>query len=112
MAEIDYAAALAQFDRIPVVGRRPIPVANYAEWAGGVFGVSIQIGYEVRIQVFPNVPWNSAKIQFFEALAAMVGGGLSANEQARALSILIETLNAEPEHDEGGWITLHTMPEQ
>jgi len=78
------------------------------QWAGGIFGGRIEIGWDVRIEVFPNTPWTSAKIYFFEGLAAIVGNDLSAFEQGLALSRLVEGINNDPEHDEGGWIAVHS----
>lgn len=82
--------------------------ADYGAWAGGIFGVRIQVGFDVQIRLFPKCPWHCQKVLFFESLAAIVGNDLTKNEQAQALAILIETLNNETEHDEGGWICLHT----
>lgn len=83
-------------------------VTDYSQWAGGIFGYRIQVGFDVEIKLFPKCPWHCQKVLFFEGLAAIVGNDLTKNEQAVALAILIETLNNEPEHDEGGWICLHT----
>lgn len=76
-------------------------------WAGGVFGGRIDIGWDIRIEIFPNQPWTSAKIFFFEGLAAIVGADLTEFEQGLALSRLVEGINEDPEHDEGGWIAVH-----
>lgn len=78
------------------------------EWAGGVFGAAIQVGFDIKIKIFPNVPWTSAKLFFFDGLAAIVGADLTPYQQGVAFRQLIEGINNDYDHDEGGWLAVHT----
>lgn len=82
-------------------------VSPSREWGGGIFGTQIDIGFDVRVEIHPNHPWNSAKLYFFEGLAAIVGADLSDFEQGLALSRLVEGIKNDPEHDEGGWMAVN-----
>lgn len=79
-----------------------------SEWAGGIFGGSIQIGWDVKIRIIPNQPWTAAKVFFFDGLAAIVGADLTDYEQGLALCRLVEGINNDPEHDSGGWLAVHS----
>lgn len=91
------------------VDRRNGSIEVFADqWAGGIFGGRIEIGWDVRIEITPNHPWTSAKLFFFEGLAAIQGADLTPFEVGLALSRLVEGINEDPEHDEGGWIAVHS----
>lgn len=75
-------------------------------WGPITLGAQVSIGFDVKIRLLPS-PWTMPKVQFFEALGEIGGNGLTQYQQGAALSILVLTMDNEPEHDEGGWIESH-----